>query len=806
MFNKKIIIITLVFILIFNLQAAAAANLQRLNAIKEEVQQAEKDYDRNKIINLKEEAAELVNDLETAAKFKEIFLELPPHDNQAEAVVERLSESLAEAELYELMKLFPENYSISSVHRSILDKSDSLEDLEKLLNQVPENNYVFHPARSKAVRYVDDLESAAYFKEIFPDLDSYNKEAAQIYRKLKDRLNREEIIKLAEIFKEQKFNNIDHLILQKSENMEDVLDTLERYPEFKTYIPSQVKKLAYKFVKDSESAQKFLAEFPDDNQYKAGAEKYLSQASAADSKDRQKENIERENETDKLREAENTEPEKKLKLDKNKSAGYNKLIELEAAINSGLKSEMSAKKEAFKYVDSLNAAEKFKDIFYNSIGNSDIADLTDGLLADLNKNEIKELITLFSEYPASRNLIYKYIDQSENLDQVIAASKEFKDHKYQSKASSRALEFVNDLASAKKYKNNFLEEAKRSNSADNYQLYQIVKYNLDNVNSMEEAVQISRDFEDVFSIISLRDRAAAHIDSKNSLAKFADYYPLRNLNIDSILNQLPKEELLKTAEDFDNPDIQNAARRKYFNQSSSYQDYRIIIEYFPKYKNEAVSLVLNSINNIEQAVKAKNIIPELENEIEAYSFDYVDNLYAAVLYKDEFEIGNKKSKIVKKLIKTAAEADLVKLLAEYNFSGDKEKIYSLSKEYQKIKKEYNVIADKNPEFNIQGEIEDRSQDVLYISGRAFPIEAASNVYGTLLNKANIYIVDYKENSINANFYVSGGHYLIKKRSGENYFGQKVPVWIYGAKPKRLVELEAELNNINSRIDDLKLSF
>jgi len=97
--------------------------------------------------------------------------------------------------------------------------------------------------------------------------------------------------------------------------------------------------------------------------------------------------------------------------------------------------------------------------------------------------------------------------------------------------------------------------------------------------------------------------------------------------------------------------IQSAARQRYFNQSMSYLEYRNIINYFPEYKNETVNIVLNSINNIDQAVKAKNAIPELKTKIRKQVLDQVDDLYSAKLYNDNFLVNNDKLKVIKKLKK-----------------------------------------------------------------------------------------------------------------------------------------------------------
>ncbi|WP_290763051.1 hypothetical protein [Halanaerobium sp.] len=781
----------------------------RLNEIKTEVKQAEENFNRNKIIKLKKEAAELVYNLETAKLFKEIFPDLEDHDNQAEFVVEKLAKSLNEDDLYKLMKIYPNNYRISNVHRAILAKSDSLEDLAKLLSAVPKNNYVFHPARSKAVKYVKDLKTARDFKQLFPNLDDYNKEARDIYRKLKNKLNREELIKLSEIFKSQSFNGLDDLLLKKSENIDDVLDTINRYPNFKRYSPDYVRKTAYNFVKDRTSAEKFLAEFTEDNQFTERAKEYLKESPSA-----KKETFNKQKEINKNSKIKDNSKldnnndykeknivDKKLNGEKEKD-GYAKMVELESDIISGKRSEITAKKEAVKYVDSFKTADKFHNVFYKSINNNDVDSIINNLKDDLNTTEIKKLITIFSDFPAVSTLIYEYLDRSKNLDQMIKAAKEFKDYKYQATAGRKALKYVNSLDSAVKYKNNFYEYAARSNGPANSQLYEIVKANLNNSKSIDGAIKITKDFRDVFSIIKMREQVISLVNTKDKLLKFVNYYPLENLKIDKVLSQLSKTELFEVAKNFKINKIQSAARQRYFNQSISYLEYRNIINYFPEYKNETVNIVLNSINNIDQAVKAKNAIPELKTEIRKQALDHVDDLYSAKLYNDNFLVNNDKLKVIKKLMKTLSHDDLEKLLDEYKVFTDREKIYRLHQKYHKINEQYIKISSKNTEFNIQGQLKDRSEDVLYLRGRSSPVNAALSTYGTLLDESNIYIINYNQDKLKDNFYLSKGHYLIEKRMGKNYFGQNVPVWIYGDKPEKLSKIEKRLSEINEQINRL----
>lgn len=122
-----------------------------------------------------------------------------------------------------------------------------------------------------------------------------------------------------------------------------------------------------------------------------------------------------------------------------------------------------------------------------------------------------------------------------------------------------------------------------------------------------------------------------------------------------------------------------------------------------------VILVLNMINNIDDAVKVKNLIPEIEDDIEVSAFYYVNDLYSAETYLSEFSVDNKKSKIVKRLMKSINQNNLGELLDVYNVSVNRDNIFDLSNKYQQVKTDYELISSENPEFNIQGEIEDRSR-------------------------------------------------------------------------------------------------
>ncbi|MGM0603986.1 MAG: hypothetical protein ACQESS_11835 [Bacillota bacterium] len=828
----------ILFILIFLFSAVTAAeeqNMQKLLQIEKEVQTAEENHDIAKIDKLKEEAAGYVNNIKTAEKYNEIFPDLPNHDSDLNGVVEKLAETLNRKELFSVMEIFPDVHSISDVHRSILDQSSSLKEIHELIDKLPQNNYVFHSIKSRAVKFVDDIESAEYFKEIFPELDSYDKEVREIYRKLKTRLTREELIKFNQIFDSQKFNSIDSLILEKSQNISDVLDTVERYPDLKTYYPSKIEKMAYKFVNNRNTAQLFLDNFPDsDTRYIEGAEKYLDEdymredeADTSGKTDQQKEPDQQEksqtqntsvegsgsvdtnentNETDK-KNGQITEKNQNTANNisaENKTDGYTKLLQVEEKINAGEIRKSSAMRDSIDYVDSIKSAKKFKDIFYSSIDNRTASDIINNLKDNLSREDVYQLTLIFSEFPAVRDAIYSYIDKSRNLDQVIDASEQFTDHKYQSKSQKKGLEFVSDLSTAYEYKKHFFEHVEIGNTAANSKIYDFVIAHLNNAENIEEAVEISRKFDDIYSRASMEKAAADLVVSKESLLKFVSYYPVENVWMGSILEQLSDSELLETARNFEKKDIEDKARSIYFNQSETYQEFKNVIDYFPEYKAEAVDIVLNSIDNIDEAVEIKNFIPELTDHIKEIAFDKVDDLYSAEVFKNNFDAGDKKAAVVKKLIRRIDEDDLSELIDLYDISKNEDKIYYLNQNYRRIKQEYNRISSENPQFQLQGEIEDRTRNELYIWGKAIPLNAPPNVYGTLLDDSNIYVVDYDKNNINVNFYAAQGKYLLKKTTGKGNFGQDVPVWIYGDMPEELRNIENELMKINAEISNLEL--
>ncbi|RCW84246.1 hypothetical protein DER71_11451 [Halanaerobium sp. DL-01] len=822
----------ILFILIFLFSAVSAAeeqNMQKLLQIEKEVQTAEENHDIAKINKLKEEAAGYVNNIKTAEKYKKIFPDLPNHDSDLNGVVEKLAETLNRKELFTIMEIFPDVHSISDVHRSILDQSKSLKEIHELIDKLPQNNYVFHSIKSRAVKFVDDIESAEYFKEIFPELDSYDKEVREIYRKLKTRLTREELIKFNQIFDSQKFNSIDNLILEKSQNISDVLDTVERYPDLKTYYPSKIEKMAYKFVEDRNTAQLFLDNFSDsDTRYIEGAEKYLDEdymrEDEADTsgKTDQQETSQTQNKSVEGSGSADTndntyktgkKDEQRTDADKssannisaeNKTDDYNKLLKVEEKINAGKTEESSAMRDSINYVNSIKSAKKFKDIFYSSLNNRTAFDIINNLKSNLSREDVYQLTLIFSEFPAVRDAIYSYIDKSRNLDEVIDASKQFTDHKYQSKSQKKGLEFVSDLSTAYKYKKHFFEHVEIGNTAANSKIYDFVIAHLNDAENIDEAVEISGKFDDIYSRASMEKAASDLVVSKESLRKFVSYYPAENVWMESILKQLSDSELLETARNFEKKDIEDKARSIYFNQSETYQEFKNVINYFPEYKAEAVDIVLNSIDNVDEAVEIKNFIPELTDHIKKIAFDKVDNLYSAEVFKNNFDADDKKSAVVKKLIRRLNKNDLAELIDLYGISKNEDKIYYLNQNYRRTKQEYNKISAENPQFQLQGKIEDRTRNELYIWGKAIPLNAPPNVYGTLLDDSNIYVVDYDKNNINANFYAAQGKYLLKKTTGKGNLGQNVPVWIYGDMPEELKNIENELMKINVEINNLEL--
>jgi uncharacterized protein YecT (DUF1311 family) len=96
-----------------------------------------------------------------------------------------------------------------------------------------------------------------------------------------------------------------------------------------------------------------------------------------------------------------------------------------------------------------------------------------------------------------------------------------------------------------------------------------------------------------------------------------------------------------------------------------------------------------------------------------------------------------------------------------------------------------ALQQKNPAFNIQGNVTDTSETSLQIFGRAVvPPVAGRSHWASSGNERNIVVINPNNVIRNPSFYV-GEHYFIRKDSGKNGFGAEVPVWVFGDPPEEL---------------------
>lgn len=142
----------------------------------------------------------------------------------------------------------------------------------------------------------------------------------------------------------------------------------------------------------------------------------------------------------------------------------------------------------------------------------------------------------------------------------------------------------------------------------------------------------------------------------------------------------------------------------------------------------------------------------------------------------------------------------------------KDKIVDLDKELNDLNKEISTIGanieaidKKHPLFIISGEPRNRDSKGVFVWGIAVGFMGDFSQLGALPQKSNIYVVNPKT-PFN-NLYYKGEHYFLKKGTGTNAFGAKVPVWIYGDMPskskERRKELIAELEPLQTKYEKIE---
>ncbi|WP_155925755.1 S-layer homology domain-containing protein [Bacillus sp. UNC438CL73TsuS30] len=156
---------------------------------------------------------------------------------------------------------------------------------------------------------------------------------------------------------------------------------------------------------------------------------------------------------------------------------------------------------------------------------------------------------------------------------------------------------------------------------------------------------------------------------------------------------------------------------------------------------------------------------------------------------------------------------LIFMIGFWNFNADD----TLAKGTDRATREYNAALNsynsavsrlnaaerKTPSFYISGEITHRYSKEILIWGYATDSTASPSHPGWLTESGNIIIKNYKASNISYNKYY-GRNYFIKQTTGVGLFGQEVPVNIYGPKPKKIAQLEREVNDAAKKLHEKKL--
>jgi len=109
--------------------------------------------------------------------------------------------------------------------------------------------------------------------------------------------------------------------------------------------------------------------------------------------------------------------------------------------------------------------------------------------------------------------------------------------------------------------------------------------------------------------------------------------------------------------------------------------------------------------------------------------------------------------------------------------------------YREAVHKLNELYTEHPRWEIKGEITNRGDDEISVWGKAESEDASPNHPGWLKDDGNIHVIHPNPDKISYNSYQGGIHWYIKQAYGTNTFGQKVPVNVYGDKPKVIAKAE-----------------
>ncbi|MCY6482804.1 hypothetical protein OW763_00330 [Clostridium aestuarii] len=133
----------------------------------------------------------------------------------------------------------------------------------------------------------------------------------------------------------------------------------------------------------------------------------------------------------------------------------------------------------------------------------------------------------------------------------------------------------------------------------------------------------------------------------------------------------------------------------------------------------------------------------------------------------------------------------------------KKNVINLKNNVIQLEKQLKQLYIQNPKWTIQGKIISNKGNTLTILGKALSTDAVPNHPGYLIEDNNIIVTNPDPNKIAYNYYAGGEHSYIMTKYGQNMFGQKVPVKIYGSYPENI---QLEIKRIENAISNAKADY
>ncbi|MCF8009518.1 MAG: hypothetical protein K9K32_07100 [Halanaerobiales bacterium] len=363
---------------------------EKLDEIRKKVKKA----DHSSIVySLKSEATNYVDGYQTAKIFKEIFNDLDQHDKFANIIINRLEYILKREELYKLTEIFP-NQRLIDIKKMYLIKSTSLNQIEEALNRFPD--LYREKAEDMAIYYVDNLESALRFKEIFPAMKRDHKWTLESIFKVEVYMITD-IDRLDEVI--SRYPELKKYSIEKAFQLVNNIKNLKVYKDIFGNQHKTDRELLNKL--DKEELLQITKVFNDQDIIKTAGMIYLKKAETV---------LDLENARSKF-------PNIEEKIVNTAIAEINSIEKAVQVKNSFPDQKEQIAKNAVEYVYDLNSIKLFRNHFYTDKYKEEI--IKKMIIISLQK-ELNSILDLYSVNNKEQilNLNYQYRETETKVDQL----------------------------------------------------------------------------------------------------------------------------------------------------------------------------------------------------------------------------------------------------------------------------------------------------------------------------------------------------------------------------------------------------